>query len=446
MDAHTMAVRLAEAVQRQGGRTFYVGGCVRDKLRGVPCTDIDVEVHGLRPQQLEEILDGLGQRLTMGMSFGIYGLKGCSLDIAMPRKEHLRGSGHRDFDVCVDPFLGTTQAARRRDFTINAMMEDVLTGELVDPFGGQQDLQAGVLRHVDGETFGEDPLRVLRCAQFAARFGFSVAEETVTLCKTMALSTLSRERILAELEKALLQASTPSVFFEVLRNMGQLSCWFPELEALIGVPQPPRFHGEGDVWNHTMLVLDQAASMRERTAQPLFFLLAALCHDFGKAAATRETDGQLHAYDHETLGIPLAEQFLRRLTDQRDLIAYVKNMTELHMKPNILAGANSSVKATNKLFDRSVNPEDLILLALCDDRGRILAEPTPDHEAFLMERLRVFQELMAKPHVLGRDLLDAGLKPGPHFSDILAYAHKLRLAGVDKESALKQTLAYARKL
>lgn len=446
MDARTMAVRLAEAVHDQGGRTFYVGGCVRDRLRGVPSTDIDVEVHGLRPAQLEAILDSLGQRLTMGVSFGIYGLKGCSLDIAMPRKERLRGSGHRDFEVCVDPFLGTTQAARRRDFTVNAMMEDVLTGELVDPFGGQTDLQAGILRHVDSETFGDDPLRVLRCAQFAARFGFSVAEETMALCKTMDLSTLSRERILLELEKALLQAPKPSVFFAVLRDMNQLSCWFPELEALIGVPQPPRFHGEGDVWNHTMLVLNQAAAMRERTDTPLFFLLAALCHDFGKAAATAEINGQLHAYDHETLGVPLAEQFLRRLTDQRDLIAYVKNMTLLHMKPNILAGAGSSVKATNKLFDQSVNPSDLILLALCDDRGRILADPTPDHEGFLMERLAVFQDLMAKPCVLGRDLLEAGLKPGPNFSDILAYAHKLRLAGVDKDSALKQTLAYARKL
>lgn len=445
MDASITARRLAEAVDRRGGRTFYVGGCVRDRLRGVPCTDIDVEVHGLRPQVLEALLDDLGQRLTMGASFGIYGLKGCSLDIAMPRKEHLRGSGHRDFDVCVDPFLGPAQAARRRDFTINAMMEDVLTGELVDPFGGQEDLKAGILRHVDGSTFGDDPLRVLRCAQFAARFGFSVAAETTARCKAMDLRTLSRERILAELEKALLQAPTPSVFFEVLRSMEQLSCWFPEVEALIGVPQPPRFHGEGDVWNHTMLVLDQAASMRQRTETPLFFLLAALCHDFGKAETTAEHGGQLHAYGHETVGVPLAERFLRRLTDQRDLIAYVKNMTELHMKPNLLAGADSSVRATNRLFDRSVRPEDLILLALCDDRGRVSAQPAPDHEAWLTERLAVFRRLMAEPCVLGRDLLEAGLTPGPEFSDILAYAHKLRLAGVDRDNALKQTLAYARK-
>ena len=174
-----MARRLAEEAASLGGRAYFVGGHVRDHLLGKINTDLDIEVHGLTPTQLEALLDSLGERLTIGESFGIYNLKGYSLDIAMPRKETLRGRGHRDFDIFVDPFIGTEGAARRRDFTVNALMMDVLTGEIVDPYGRQEDLKAGVLRHVCDETFPEDPLRVLRGAQFAARFGFNMAPETI---------------------------------------------------------------------------------------------------------------------------------------------------------------------------------------------------------------------------------------------------------------------------
>ena len=193
----------ARAIARQaaalGGRAYYVGGFVRDRLLGRENTDVDIEVHGLTPSQLEEILDGLGGRLEMGASFGIYGLKGYGLDIAMPRRERAIGRGHRDFDVTVDPFLGTEQAARRRDFTVNALLEDVLTGRVLDHFHGVRDLRRGVLRHVDDRTFPEDPLRVLRGGQFAARFGFTVAPETIALCRGIDLSALPPERVEGEL-------------------------------------------------------------------------------------------------------------------------------------------------------------------------------------------------------------------------------------------------------
>ena len=183
-----MARRVAEQVARRGGRTFYVGGFVRDALLQRDNKDVDIEVHGITPACLKEILDSLGQRLTIGESFGIFNLKGYDLDIAMPRKEEARGSGHRDFDIFVDPFIGTEAACRRRDFTFNALMQDVLTGEIVDHFGGAEDLEKGILRHVNDVSFAEDPLRVLRAAQFAARFEFTVAEETVALCSRMQLS------------------------------------------------------------------------------------------------------------------------------------------------------------------------------------------------------------------------------------------------------------------
>lgn len=436
---------LAQRAAASGGRVYYVGGCVRDALMGRVSKDLDVEVHGLSPAALEAILDTLGERIAIGESFGIYALKGCGVDIAMPRKEHLRGQGHRDFDVIVDPDLGTREAARRRDFTVNAMMRDMLTGTLIDPFRGQRDLKRGVLRHVDDETFPEDPLRVLRAAQFAARFSFRVAPETVRLCSGMDLTALSKERVMGELEKALLQAANPSVFFSVLREMEQLRPWFSEVADLIGVPQNPRFHAEGDVWYHTLLVLDAAAQYRDRAERPLGLMLAALTHDLGKPATTEYESGKFHAYGHEDVGAELAAQLLRRLTSETGLIDYVVNLTRLHMKPTVIAAHGSALKASNRMFDDCADPEALICLSMADGQGTRSTWPYVSCEENLMARLAVYRETMAQPHVMGRDLIDAGLEPGPDFSDFLALAHKLRLAGIPKDEALKQVLAEARK-
>ena len=440
-----MARRIGQRVAAQGGRVYYVGGCVRDRLLGKDSQDVDIEVHGVTPEALEGILDSLGERLQMGVSFGIYGLKHVCLDIAMPRTEQATGRGHRDFAVSVDPFLGTQKAAMRRDFTINALMEDVLTGEVLDPFGGQEDLRRGVLRHVNAQTFVEDPLRVLRAAQFAARFGFSVAEETVALCGTMDLGTLARERVFGELEKALRKAARPSVFFETLWEMGQLGRWFPEVEALIGIPQDPRFHPEGDVWNHTMLVLDGAAKLRSQAQEPLGLMLAALCHDLGKQAATQAVDGRIRALGHEEAGIPLTEDLLSRLTGERKLHSYVRSMVLLHMRPNILAAQGSSQKSFCKLFDQSVCPEDLLLLAKADALGRGTNQDYGPTESCLNARLSGYREIMARPFVQGADLIAAGFAPGKDFADALELAKKLRLAGVDKKNALAQTLGFLQK-
>ena len=441
-----MARKIAESVAAKGGRAYYVGGYVRDALLHIENKDIDMEVHGISPAVLAEILDSLGQRMAIGESFGVFGLRGWDLDIAMPRKEAVRGLGHRDFDICVDPFIGTEAAARRRDFTVNAMMQDILTGEIVDHFGGRGDLSSRILRHVCDTSFPEDPLRVLRGAQFAARFGFTPARETIRICKTMELQHLPKERVEGELKKALLKAERPSVFFEFLRQTEQLDVWFPELKALIGVPQNPVYHAEGDVWTHTMMVLDEAAKLRHRTESPYAFMLSALVHDFGKALCTEEIRGVLHAYDHEKAGLGPAKAFVQRLTAEGRLLKYVLNMTELHMKPNTVARACSARKVTNRMFDASVDPEGLICIALADDRGRICSQPRESTEDFLTMRLACYRELMAKPHVMGRDLIEAGLTPGGDFTQILGYAHKLRLAGVEKDSALTQTLGYARKL
>ena len=231
--------RIAELVKKAGGRTFYVGGYVRDRLLGIENKDVDIEVHGIEPDKLYEILKKLGTPLEYGNSFGVYSLKGYDIDIAMPRKERAIGKGHRDFKISVDPFIGYEEAARRRDFTINSIMEDVLNGELVDSFSGIEDLKKGVIRHIDDRTFVEDPLRVLRAAQFACRFGFEIAAETTGLCAGIDITTLSRERVEEELKKALVRGKRPSLFFTELEKMGQLDHWFREVKELMSVKQDP---------------------------------------------------------------------------------------------------------------------------------------------------------------------------------------------------------------
>ena len=449
-----MAQRIAAAADRAGGRVYYVGGCVRDGLLGRESKDLDLEVHGISVPVLEEILDSLGERITKGVSFGVFGLRHCGLDIAMPRSEKATGRGHKDFAVFVDPFLGEEKAARRRDFTVNALMKNVLTGEILDFFGGREDLKNGIIRHVDDNSFGEDPLRVFRAAQFAARFAFTVAEETRTLCASMAVDALAGERVFAELEKALLKAEKPSLFFEELRRMGQLTVWFPEAEALVGVPQRPDAHPEGDVWAHTMQVLDAAAALRDAAREPLGLMLSALCHDFGKADTTESMDGVLHAYGHEKAGLPPAERFLGRLTGEKKWKHYVKSMVLLHMEPNKRMGDGAGEKSFMRLFDSSVCPEDLLLLAKADFLGRrapgedgaALAAEYAETERRLRQLLELYRKRMAQPAVSGKDLLDAGFAPGENFRLALAYAHKLQLAGLSKEDQLRQTLGYLRSL
>jgi tRNA nucleotidyltransferase (CCA-adding enzyme) len=329
---------------------------------------------------------------------------------------------------------------------MNALMEDVLTGEIIDHFGGQQDLKDGIIRHIDPVTFVEDPLRVLRGAQFAARFKFAIADETAELCRGIDLSTLSRERVEEELKKAMLKADRPSVFFEELRRMDQLDVWFPELRQLIGLEQDPIYHPEGDVWIHTMEVIDRAAAYRDRVSDPFSFMMLALTHDLGKIVTTEEKNGRIHAYEHEIKGLPIIESFMRRTVGENDVIGYVLNMVPLHMKPNVAAYSKPALKSTNRMFDKAEAPEDLIWFAESDKPVLAGSDEFSGDREFLLERLDEYNEIMARPYVMGRDLIAAGLEPGEDFTEILEYAHKLRLAGIEKESALKQTLSYARKL
>lgn len=444
-DVTSKAEEIAERVHALGGSAYYVGGYVRDRLLGRDSKDIDIEIHGITEDALIELLSDMGETASFGRSFGIHTLRGTGIDIALPRTERSTGQGHRQFDVSVDPFIGTEAASSRRDFTINALMQDVLTGEILDYHGGREDLEKGIIRHISDASFADDPLRVLRAASFASRLGFAIAEETASLCRSIDISQLSSERIEEELAKALLGSDSPSVFFEELRRMDQLSFWFPELEALIDLPQDPLYHPEGDVWVHTMEVIDRAAIFREKTKEPLSFMLLCLCHDFGKAVTTEFIKGRYHAYQHEVKGIPVIESFLRRIVKEKSIRRYVTGMVPLHMRPNVAAFSKPSVKSTNRLFYEAASPGDLVYFAICDKPVLAGEENFTGDSDFLWERLSVFEATMAKPHITGQDLIEAGISPGEELGRLLDYALKLRLAGIDKDQALKQVMGMARR-
>lgn len=453
MDNYSMAIQIAKKVKEVGGIAYFVGGYVRDSILDIPNKDIDIEIHGIKPEILKNILSELGDIQTIGNAFGIYNLKGYDLDIALPRKERCIGTGHKDFEVYVDPYIGTHAAARRRDFTINALMKNILTGEIVDEFNGLNDLKNHIIRHVDSSTFREDSLRVLRACQFAARFNFKIASETINLCKTMDLSTLPKERIAGELSKALLKAKKPSVFFNSLYECEQTK-WFKEVYALKGIKQDSEYHPEGDVYMHTMSVLDQAGELFptgiDNPDRYLPFMLSALCHDFGKVNTTEiNSKGRLCALNHEITGIPIANDFLGRIYNNKGFIKYVDNMIKYHMKAHSCFNNRSKTKTTNLMFDKLLYPKDFILLVYADSTGHDLdnldnrqfnmfLEKAMTESGFLTDRYLDYGKRISESHITADDLIELGLNPSPLFKIILDKAWNMHLKGVKKEHVLKQ--------
>lgn len=444
-----MVKKIAKQLSEIGGRAYFVGGFVRDRLlygENHVYDEIDIEVHSVTKEELINILRKNGEVIYIGNSFGIFSLKGYKIDIALPRREKRVGELHTDFEVYIDPFIGEKEASKRRDFTINSIMQDVISGEIVDPFFGINDLENKIIRYVNKSTFIEDPLRVLRAAQFASRLGFNICEETLDLCRSIDITKLSKERVFEELKKALLKSEKPSLFFENLDKMGHLEYWFNEIKELQEVEQNAIYHKEGNVYVHTMMVIDAAVKYRDKVNNPLEFMLSALCHDLGKKVATVHIDGKIKSIGHEIAGVEVSESFLRKITNNKKIILYVKNMTLLHMKPNIYSADNSKVKSTNKMFFDSADPEDLIFLSFADREGRISTVKEKSSKEYLFERLDIFREYMKRDYVTGDDLINCGLTPGKNFKKILEFAHEQRMAGVEKSIALSNTIAFSKRL
>lgn len=433
---------IALRAKELGGRAMLVGGCVRDGLLGIPSADIDCEVYGLAPDALRALAAQFGDVDDSGGKYGIFTLRGEGIDLAVPRTERRTGPHHGDFEVLPDPTLSFEKAASRRDFTVNAILRDALTGEIVDPFGGQADLKNHILRAVPGAGFEEDPLRVLRGAQFAARYDLMVDEATMEKMRRMPTDALSPARVMSETKKALMQSAHPEVYFDILRRAGALEVWFKELAALIGVRQNPKYHPEGDAYVHTMLVLREAAEMREAAQKPLNLMLAALVHDLGKAATTtQDQNGNSHSCEHEIAGVPLLSAMLSRIGAGKDMLAYCENMCRLHMRTHICFYMNLGEGQTNLLFDESICPHDLVLLAVCDARGKgRRTEKSDEEEQFLKERLAAYEKALSMPMPSGDMLIARGMKPGRGMAQALNEARRLMLCGAKLEDALSQTV------
>jgi tRNA nucleotidyltransferase (CCA-adding enzyme) len=450
--------RALSELRARGGRPYVVGGAVRDALLGLPFKDFDVEVYGLAADVLREALSRLGSVDEVGQAFRVYKLSGLpdvagAVDVSLPRRDSKVGPGHRGIAVVGDPNLSLEEAARRRDFTVNAVLLDPFSGELLDPFGGRRDLEDRVLRAVDVATFGEDPLRALRALQLAARFELRVEEATARLCAEMPLQELPAERIFGEIEKLLLRARRPSIGFALMRDWGMLPKLAPELHPLEATPQDPQWHPEGDVWTHTLLALDQAARLVDGLDKPraLAVMLGTLCHDLGKPATTRFEDGRLRSRGHEEGGVAPTQALLDRWNvhtllgyDVRtQVIALVAN----HLKPGQLYDDRERVSdGAIRRLARKCEPQLLYRVARADCLGRSPGEFPPVAMEWFLERVTALQvaERPPAPLLLGRHVLELGVPPGPEVGRIIAAVYERQLDGAVR--TLDEAVAEARQL
>ena len=441
---------ISHILKRHHAKAIIVGGAVRDHFLELPSKDYDIEVYGLETmEKLEEILSEFGSVNLVGKSFGVLKFVHDSeeYDFSFPRKEAKVSKGHRGFDVEVDGSLDFKMAAKRRDFTVNALGYDIEEKCFIDPFGGLDDIKKKKLRHIDDETFIEDSLRVYRAVQFCARFSFTLADNTMKLCKEMVskgmLEELPKERVYLEWTKLLLKSPKPSQGFALMRELGILEHYFPELYTLIGVHQSPVWHPEGDVWVHTMMTLDamqQELKMKNEklnmdAKQKLKFLFAILCHDLGKAVSTTvDAAGNIRSIGHEQTGLDFTKRLMYRLMDEHDFIESLLPLVEHHLKPSQFYAANSGSKAIRKLAIK-VNIEELVCVAKADFLGRTTEEALTRNYKAGEWLLKKASELKVKTKPLeqllqGRDLIDLGLVPSQQFKIILDEVYALQLEGI----------------
>lgn len=433
--APPLALDIARAVAAAGGRALIVGGWVRDQLLDGAAKDLDIEVFGIAADQLRGLLETFGRVDTVGESFTVYKVAG--IDVSLPRRESKIGRGHKGFRVDGDPHLSFVDAARRRDFTINAISWDPITGDIIDPFDGRAHLDRRCLRVVDATTFGDDSLRVLRALQFAARFELTVDEDTKRICRTIPLDDLPHERIWGEFEKLLLRAKRPSIGLALALELGVIDRLFPELKALVGCEQEPEWHPEGDVWVHTLLVVDQARLRIDDLdrGRAIAIMLGAVCHDLGKPAFTIFKDGRIRSPGHEEGGVEPTLALLDRLNvhtiDGYDVRHTVAGLTAQHLKPGMFH--KSPTPVSDGAFRRLAQKVDLELLARLA-KADCLGRPGPfDCSAmdWFLERARALgvEHAPPAPLVLGRHLLALGVPPGPRVGEILKKVYDLQLDG-----------------
>jgi len=436
-------------------RCFIVGGFVRDLLCGKLSDDVDVEVYGVPANALEETLMRLfpGRVHLVGKAFGVFRIAAGEgyVDIAIPRRDSKQGEGHRGFVVEGDPDMRPEDAVRRRDFTVNAMLLDLKSGEIVDPAHGKTDLEANILRAVDPTSFIEDPLRVYRAIQLAARLDLTVDLATFDLMRTMVargdLATLSPERVTDELKKLFLLADRPSIGLSLCRDLGIVEREYPELAALPATEQEPEWHPEGDVWTHTLMVVDEAAALVRRDGligdDALGVTLGALCHDLGKPATTQVIDGRIRSRGHEEAGAEPTETIFSRWTFSRTVKEAALAGAREHLKPVMLflerekgtLAPDAYVNAIRRLVRRIAPVPWRVLLAIAeaDWRGSGTGErktaPYEAGDAFRAAMRELESRDGLSPLLEGRDLIALGIKPGPRMGELLRAIEEARDRG-----------------
>ena len=445
-----LALAVAHAARARGGRALVVGGFVRDRLLGRPSKDLDLEVFGVPEAELAPMLGAIGRVEPVGRAFPVYKLG--PIDVALPRRESKSGRGHTAFTVQGDPHMSFADAARRRDFTMNAISWDPLTDDYVDPFKGRTDLEARRLRVVDPRTFGDDSLRVLRALQFAARFEATLDDEAAAICRAIPLDDLPAERLWGEFEKLLLVAERPSIGFALARSLGVVEQLLPEMVPLYDCPQDAEWHPEGDVWTHTLMVIDEArrrnADLDRARLAPV--MLGAVCHDLGKPATTAMIDGRWRSPGHEAAGVAPATRVLDRLNintlDGYDVRAQVLAITAEHLRPSAFYKAKDAVR--NGAFRRlalRVDLELLVRFGRADCHGRTGTFDCSAMDWFL-DRARALgvEHAPPAPLLLGRHLLALGVTPGPRMGEILRAVYEKQLDGA--VATLDEAVAEARHL
>ena len=378
----------------------------------------------------------------VGKEFGVTKLstEDAEYDFSLPRLDNKVGVGHKDFSVEIRSDLTPKEAARRRDLTINSMGINLVDMTLVDPYNGYQDMIDGVLRATDPASFIEDPLRVMRVMQLLPRKAKTVHSSLIELCASIhgTYEHLASERVFAEFEKLLMKAKKPSIGLEFLRECGWIT-HFPELNALIGCKQNPEFHPEGDVWVHTLMVVDNGASVRDSIPEEwrLAFMFGLLCHDMGKPVTIAE---DLTCHAHDAMGGIEAERFMKRFTREVDLISKVVTIVTNHMRPGQLDAQPECKEGAWRRLHNSIRLDVIGYVSKCDSCGRAgrSMEDTHSPSAKAFTYYEKYGVATIQPIIQGRDLIKAGLKPGADFKQRLALSYEKQLDGEEDYNVLLQ--------
>ncbi len=454
--AYEKVLELAEIIKGKNGKALLVGGSVRDSLMGKISKDFDIEIYGLEADEVERVTQQIGKVSDIGKAFGILKISldaGLDIDVSLPRTDSKIDAGHRGFEVKTDPYMSIKDAARRRDFTMNSIAADPLTGELYDPFGGVEDIKNRILKITDSDRFKDDPLRVLRALQFIGRFGLEIDKDSMELIQEMApqLKELPKERIGEEWKKLLLKSEKPSLGLSAGMTLGVFREIHPEFPPLAKTQQEPEWHPEGDVWIHTLMTVDEAAKIIQKenleSDKALVILLGALCHDLGKPTVTENIGGRIKSHGHEQAGEEPTKKFLATIGIDNLTRDKVTKLVTNHLVPTMfyieeIVRSNTISDGAIRRLAQRIYPatiQELVFISEADHLGRGSFDPEVGEQLllpadqfpagiWLLERARKLEVESSRPSDVtqGRDWINLGYRPGPKIGELIRLSNDLR--------------------